>query len=82
MKYVIVGSFGIETARLGSEVDGHLDLVCPGQRVLSAGYCTLFVGPDAKIKAHVWGHSHALEVESRGQEDEEIIEKTISFRGA
>lgn len=85
MKYVIVRSLGLEVARLGSEVEGHSDLLKEGERIISAGFCSLnpassFSG-EGFVAAYVWGESFALKVKNRGQTDEKIIEKTISFRG-
>jgi hypothetical protein len=79
MKYVIVKCLGVETARLGSEVDGHLSLLHLGEDAIAAGFCSL-AAVDGEIKVFAWGQSQGVKAKSRGEEDAEIIEKTISFR--
>lgn len=82
MKYVIVRSLCLEVARLGSEVEGHTGMVNPSEgTVVAAGFCSLEGKEDGSVRAHVWGESFAFKVKNRGRIDEEIIEKSISFRG-
>jgi hypothetical protein len=81
MKYIIIKELNLEFAVLFNECLTHVSMA-GNNNVISAGFCSLNPDNDFReeIKATVWGSSVTLKKSSR-LEDEEIIERSIKFRG-
>lgn len=73
MKYIIF--IGDEFV-LFPEFQDHSSMV--GNRIpISAGFCRIYKNPNNEIDISCYGNSTSLKLQSRGEEDEEVIKYSL-----
>lgn len=86
-KYVIVEEYGLECPIIFSSLLNHSDVVnhlknFKGCKVVSAGTCTPRCIKGDKTGWGCWGNSVTLDIKSRNDVDEEILDKHFNLHSS